>query len=298
MGSEENFTLSKGKYKEFHPNDTIVQIGTVMLNTITGEVVAFVDVDTVYSEVTLKPELVSRWMSPDPLADEYPEWSPYTFTADNPILYVDPDGREFIIWYKNDKGKDASFRFDGTNASQAPQNEFVQQFLSAYQYNIDNGGGEVLQSIATNGDLKIGITTTEEGSQHYTGNIYWNPEGGSEYSNGTVASPATILEHEADHANQRATNYKQYREDRNTKDVNYTNLEEKRVILGSEQKTARANGEVSAGQFTRKAHEGNLVVTDGPTSNKVNRSATYRYYQKLDKQGYNVDKQLNRYAPK
>ena len=52
----EVLTLSKGKYKEFHPNDTIVQIGTVMLNTITGEVVAFVDVDTVYSEATLKPD--------------------------------------------------------------------------------------------------------------------------------------------------------------------------------------------------------------------------------------------------
>ena len=81
-------TLSKGKYKEFHPNDTIVQIGTVLFNTITGEVVAFVDVDTVYSEATLKPEIVSRWMSPDPLTDEFPSWAPQNLQLSRQQLHA------------------------------------------------------------------------------------------------------------------------------------------------------------------------------------------------------------------
>lgn len=86
-------TLSDGKYQEFFTNDTIVQIGSVMFNTVTNEVIAFVECDTTYSEATLKPEVISRWLSPDPLEKEYPSWSPYNFTLSNPIYFIDPDGR-------------------------------------------------------------------------------------------------------------------------------------------------------------------------------------------------------------
>jgi uncharacterized protein RhaS with RHS repeats len=40
-----------------------------------------------------------RFVSVDPLADEYLEWSPYVYCADNPIKYIDPDGRT-ILGYK------------------------------------------------------------------------------------------------------------------------------------------------------------------------------------------------------
>lgn len=36
---------------------------------------------------------LSKWLSVDPLADKYPNISPYAYAAWNPIKYVDPDGK-------------------------------------------------------------------------------------------------------------------------------------------------------------------------------------------------------------
>lgn len=85
-------TLSHGKYIEHFDNDSIVQIGSVLLNVHTGKIAGFVVKEVRYSEATLEPEIVSRWMSPDPLAQEFPDSSPYTFSNNNPIFFVDPTG--------------------------------------------------------------------------------------------------------------------------------------------------------------------------------------------------------------
>jgi hypothetical protein len=36
---------------------------------------------------------LSVWLSVDPLADKYPSMSPFMYTAGNPVMLVDPDGR-------------------------------------------------------------------------------------------------------------------------------------------------------------------------------------------------------------
>ena len=40
---------------------------------------------------------ISIWLSVDPLAEKHPDYTPYAYCANNPIIYVDPDGRDWGI---------------------------------------------------------------------------------------------------------------------------------------------------------------------------------------------------------
>jgi len=47
-------------------------------------------------------ELMTMWISVDPLADKYPSISPYAYCAWNPVRLIDPDGRD--VWSLSDDG--------------------------------------------------------------------------------------------------------------------------------------------------------------------------------------------------
>jgi hypothetical protein len=108
-------TLSKGKYLEFHDLDSIVIIGTIRWHVYKNKIVGDIIIDSINPDARPIGDAAGLWISPDPLSEEFPSWSPYSFSFNNPIRFVDPDGRapESII-INNNTGQ-ATYVNDGIN---------------------------------------------------------------------------------------------------------------------------------------------------------------------------------------
>ncbi|MBD8388637.1 RHS repeat domain-containing protein [Dysgonomonas sp. BGC7] len=92
---KEPLTLSKGKYKETFYNEEVMQVGTVLINTLTNKVVKFLEEDT--TKLAYRAEATSRFLTVDPLAEKYYSWSPYVYVGNNPIIRTDPTGMDWVV---------------------------------------------------------------------------------------------------------------------------------------------------------------------------------------------------------
>lgn len=143
-------TFSGGRYDEFHDKTRIVEIGSVKFDTKTGKIVGYVD-NNGETEDGMKAQTVSRFLSIDPLAEKYYSISPYAYCNNNPLRYIDPDGKD---WYSyQDK--------DGN---------------TVYTYNADIHSQKALD--------KVMEGATYHGKTHNDGNTYyslfgWQFESGS-----------------------------------------------------------------------------------------------------------------------
>lgn len=85
-------TLSWGMFDEIHEPQLIEQYGRGLLNTKTKKITKFVPIDSLYNKYPIDP-VVFAWQI-DPLASKYPNMSPYLAFGDNPIIFIDNNGRE------------------------------------------------------------------------------------------------------------------------------------------------------------------------------------------------------------
>lgn len=92
------YTSSKGEFEEFHGNPDIVEIGSVYLNTKTNKVVGYVNPEKEKMEVAAATSAISV----DPLCEKYYWISPYAYCLNNPVKFVDPDGKDVAILIAKD----------------------------------------------------------------------------------------------------------------------------------------------------------------------------------------------------
>ena len=238
--------LSKEKCAQDFSSDTTLLVAMIdtqqerilLVDMSDGSIVAY----------ALLTDNKSHWLSPDPLLDKYPEISPYAYCAWNPLKYVDPDGERV---------------FFAPDVSEA----FKKDFEQAVTYMNQKGISGMLYQLEKSLNIYyisegIGMNGSEFDSN--TNTIKWFSRVGLITDNLYEMSPVEILNHEIDHALQHDINPIQQKKDYKTKDSNYMNLEEKRVITGSEQKTAQKLHKLKTGEFTRNNHNGSIYETTSP----------------------------------
>ena len=203
-------------------------------------------------------ELMTMWLSVDPMSDKYPNISPYNYCMWNPVKLVDPDGNIVL-----------------PSPNSSPQ--FINYFYQTKTYLNAHHAGNILRQL----DMLPIIIYVDEISfdrallgdiafykKTYT--IKWCPLSGLNTDENHILSPATVLNHEFDHALQFLTHPDQQKQDL-VSDINnpYDNKEEERVITGSERQTAINLGEIQPWQQTRNSHMGAAVRVKSPSSHEV-----------------------------
>ncbi|CAM1367909.1 hypothetical protein TPENAI_60316 [Tenacibaculum litopenaei] len=225
-----------------------------------------------YGARSFDPSL-GRFMNIDRFAEIYMSNTPYHYTLNNPVYYVDVNGDCVNIHY----GEGQSYTFCG-DATDAPDNEFVQQTITAYNTMLEAGGGS-FTDLVQNKDKTIGVikaTGNQETAYEVNeGSIYWDPNGGTITSKGTFSS-YTDLEHEGDHAlrHQTSKDYEaQQKPDPNDPDVTL----DETIAVKAESKMAKQLGELKKGNSTRDFYDdATAIKTISPGSTEMGVPSTIK----------------------
>ena len=165
-------------------------------------------------------ELMTMWLSVDPLADKYPSISPYAYCAGNPVRLVDPDGKEIYYIFKGkkyflkvEKSEDGEYSTSWIHTDEHGKKETLKLSKGRpYIWSLNKAikkllegeeGKKLVMSVVSHErqiEIKDGDKTTSSGKN---GGINWNRDdhtGPLKLSNGENSIPNYIgLAHELAH---------------------------------------------------------------------------------------------------
>ena len=169
------YSSTKGEFEEFHDNKEVVEIGSVLYNTKTKQVVGYAKDD---SENEIAVAITALGI--DPLCEKYPWISPYAYCLNNPIRYIDPDGKEVWIYYEDNNGKQQSMLYS-VGMSYSGKNTFVSKTIEYLNAVNDNGGSKLLTSLVSSSNKFNFINEVpldKSGKSNGTFQFLENAEGG------------------------------------------------------------------------------------------------------------------------
>ncbi len=120
----------------------------------------------------------SFWLSVDPLAEKYPNMSPYIYCANNPVRYIDPDGRD---WVEGANG-DITWRNDVTAKN---HNDVLKdgEIYRGTKYQRD----KIWLNVNVRGNSESGLMTEtykSNGKMSYSNNTPWIDSAFEEFNKG------------------------------------------------------------------------------------------------------------------
>lgn len=192
-------SLSWGLFDEDIADKPVERYGQTLFSTKQHKITGFAKEQTLYNNYNFDP-VVFAW-NIDPLAHKYPQLSPYVFVANNPIIFVDPDGAEI----KPSDAFKASPSYPVFKLLRA--NSVYKKYVAPFEKNQDinyslDYGALILSyqtwSAATSSDYTKSTGTFTSAKTTINSDIK-TPDGGSVPPPTTMSMVSTLI-HEAMHA--------------------------------------------------------------------------------------------------